>query len=77
VKCQTLWRPVGSAITGVSLHRRANALLIVVEVRSFAAGLGTGWGVGVAQFELGVGDVKKKPINNGLVLRASVTNVTA
>ena len=31
--------------------------MFVVKVRSFAAGLGAGWGVGVAQFELGVGDV--------------------
>lgn len=57
VKCQSLGRPIIAAIARVGLHRRANALLFVVKVRSLAAGLGAGWGDGVAQFELKVGEV--------------------
>lgn len=57
MKSQSLWRPIIAAIARVGLHGRANALLFVVKIRSLAAGLGTGWGNGVAQFELEVGEV--------------------
>ena len=57
MKSQSLWRPIIASIAGISLHWGANALLFVVGVRSLAAGLGVGWGDGVAQFELEVGEV--------------------
>ena len=57
MKSQSLWRPIIAAIARVGLHGRANALLFIVKIRSLAAGLGTGWGNGVAQFELEVVEV--------------------
>ena len=51
MECQPLWRPVFAAIARVTLHRRANALLLARGVGAVAAGLGAGWGDGVAQVE--------------------------